>query len=148
MKIVLDTNCFISCIGKRSLYRNVFDEFLKENYTLCVSTEILLEYEEIFLVKWGNEVTENLLSRLIRARNIELSTVFFNFNMISSDADDNKFADLYLSSNADLIVSNDAKIIALNKSNFPKFHVVTLQEFSKMLLEVKAAYNPMNPWKM
>ena len=28
MKIVLDTNCFISCIGKLSPYRNVFDSFL------------------------------------------------------------------------------------------------------------------------
>ncbi len=53
MKVVFNTNCFISCIGKRSRYRNVFDEFLKEGYTLCVSTEILLEYEEIFSVKWG-----------------------------------------------------------------------------------------------
>src|SRR4051812_22742967 len=102
MKIVLDTNCFISCIGKRSLYRNVFDEFLKESYTLCVSTEILLEYEEVFLIKWGSEVTENLLSRLIRVMNLELSTIFFNFDMVDNDKDDNKFADLYLSSNADL----------------------------------------------
>ena len=124
MKVVLDTNCFISCIGKRSPFRNVFDEFLKENYTLCLSTEILFEYEEIFLIKWGNEVTENLLSRLVRAKNIELSTVYFSFNMIYNDADDNKFADLYLSSNADFIVSNDTKLLALNKTDFPKFQVV------------------------
>ena len=133
MKVVLDTNCFISCIGKRSPYRNVFDGFLKENYTLCVSVEILLEYEEIFLEKWGDEVTENLLTRLIRAKNIELSTVFFNFNMIHQDADDNKFADLYVSSNADILVSNDAKLLALNKSDFPKFQVIKLQEFSAIL---------------
>ncbi len=98
-----------------------------------MSTEILLEYEEIFLIKWEKEVTENLLARLIRARNIELSTVFFNFNMVKNDEDDNKFADLYLSSNADFIVSNDVKILALNKSEFPEFTVITLQEFSKML---------------
>ena len=66
MKVVLDTNGFISCIGKLSPYRNVFDNFLSGAYTLCVSTEILLEYEEIFLDKWGEEVTENLLTRLIR----------------------------------------------------------------------------------
>ena len=137
MKVVLDTNCFISCIGKRSPYRNVFDEFLKETYILCVSTEILLEYEEIFSIKWGNEVTENLLSRLVRAKNIELSTVFFNFGMVNNDADDNKFADLYLSSNADLIVSNDAKLLALNKSDFPEFEVVKLQEFSELLSAVQ-----------
>jgi uncharacterized protein len=120
MKVVLDTNCFISCIGKRSLYRNVFDDFLRERYSLCISTQVLLEYEEVFLIKWGNEVTTNLLSRLIRAKNIELSSVYFNFDIVQSDADDNKFADLYLSSNADFIVSNDTKLLALNKSVFPE----------------------------
>lgn len=133
MKIVLDTNCFISCIGKSSPYRNVFDSFLREQYTLCVSTEILLEYEEVFLIKWGNDVTTNLLSRLVRARNIEFSTIFFNFNMVNNDADDNKFADTFLSSNADYIVSNDSKLLALNKSAFPEFIVLTLQEFSQIL---------------
>lgn len=49
MKIVLDTNCFISCIGKKSPYRRVFDAYLQKVYTLCVSTEVLLEYEEKFL---------------------------------------------------------------------------------------------------
>jgi putative PIN family toxin of toxin-antitoxin system len=139
MKIVLDTNCFISCIGKLSPYRNVFDEFLSGNYVLCLSTDILLEYEEIFLSKWGKNVTENLLSRLIRAKNIELTTIFFNFNMVAADADDNKFADVFLASNADYIVSNDTKLLALNKSEFPTFLVMRLQDFS-LLLKRRAAF--------
>ncbi|NDC41378.1 MAG: putative toxin-antitoxin system toxin component, PIN family [Chitinophagia bacterium] len=133
MKIVLDTNCFISCIGKQSPYRNVFDYFLSERYTLCVSTEILLEYEEIFLSKWGEAVTENLLTRLIRAKNLETVSVFFNFNAVNFDADDNKFADVYIASNADIIVSNDTKLLNLNMHPFPQFKVVTLQAFSKLL---------------
>jgi len=133
MRIVLDTNCFISCIGKLSPYRNVFDEFLSGNYTLCFSTEILLEYEEIFLDKWGADVTENLLSRLIRAKNIELITVFFNFNAIQSDLDGNKFADVFVAANADYIVSNDAKVLALNKTEFPSFKVIRLEQFSLLL---------------
>lgn len=133
MKVVLDTNCFISCIGKQSLYRNVFDAFLKENYILCLSTEILLEYEEIFLQKWGQDVTEHLLSRLIRAKNIDFATVFFRFNVVKNDADDNKFSDIFISSNADLIVSNDNKLLALNNIEFPPFKVITLQAFSLLL---------------
>ena len=135
MKIVLDTNCFISCIGKQSPYRNVFDGFLKGNYTLCVSTEVLLEYEEIFHIKWGKEVTENLLTRLVRAENIEFTNVFFNFKLVEGDMDDNKFADLYVAAGADLIVSNDAKLLALNRLGFPPCHVITLQTFSSMLNE-------------
>lgn len=133
MKVVLDTNCFISCIGKRSPYRNVFDGFLSEKYVLCVSTEILLEYEEIFNIKWGNIVTENLLARLVRAANIESVSNYFRFNAITFDADDNKFADTYITSNADILVSNDSKLLALNNMDFPYFKVITLQEFSLLL---------------
>lgn len=43
MKIVLDTNAFISCIGKEALYRNVFDSYLRKEYTLGISAKILLE---------------------------------------------------------------------------------------------------------
>ena len=133
MKIVLDTNCFISCIGKASPFRNVFDEFLAGNYTLCFTTEILLEYEEIFLLKWGYDVTENLMGRLLIAPNTQFATIYFNFNMVVADKDDNKFADLFIAANADFLVSNDSQILALHKSEFPSFQVITLQEFSAML---------------
>jgi uncharacterized protein len=133
MRIVLDTNSFISCIGKKSPYRSVFDAFLKKQYELCVSTEILLEYEEIFLKKWGEEVTSNLLARIMIAENIVFQTSYFQFNLITLDPDDNKFVDIYISSNADYLVSNDKHILALIKSDFPPVNAITLQEFTKLL---------------
>lgn len=133
MKVVLDTNCFISCIGKQSAYRNVFDAFLRGDIILCFSTEILLEYEEVFMSKWGSDVTQNLLARLVRVENVEYTNIFFNFDAVEKDKDDNKFADVYLSANADLLVSNDASLISLNGKEFPPFHVITLQAFSRML---------------
>ncbi len=48
MKVVIDTNCLLSCIGKKSIYRNVFDAFLENKFILCANSEIHLEYEEIF----------------------------------------------------------------------------------------------------
>ena len=132
MKIVLDTNCFISCIGKKSLYRNVFDAFLNNTYTLCLSTEILFEYEEIFSIKWGEEVTRNLLTRIIRAKNIEQVETYFDFNL-SVDKDDNKFINTFLSANADYLVSNDKDILTLNSNNFPPINAITLQEFCTLI---------------
>lgn len=87
----------------------------------------------VFLNKWGEDVTENLLTRMIRAGNVEFTTVFFNFELVAGDVDDNKFADLFIASQSDFIVSNDVSILALNKNKFPKFEVITLQEFSSML---------------
>lgn len=138
MKVVLDTNCFISSIGKQSAYRFVFDCFLSEVYKLCFSTEILLEYEEVFLEKWGEEVTANLLARVVRANNVEYTNVFFNFNSVESDSDDNKFADAFLAAGADWLVSNDASLLRLNRNEFPPFRVITLQEFHALLRQEAA----------
>ncbi len=89
MKIVLDTNSFISCIGKVSPYRNVFDAFLNQQYTLCVSTEILLEYEEKFDQFWGEEVSHNLLGTILTAQNTSLNDIFYFFHLVDGDVDDN-----------------------------------------------------------
>lgn len=45
--IVLDTNCLLQSLSKRSRYYDVWESFILGKYTLCVTTEILEEYEEI-----------------------------------------------------------------------------------------------------
>ena len=133
MKVVLDTNCFISSIGKRSDFRNVFDAYLDGIFTLCVSTEVLLEYEEKFGQFWGESVTHNLLGLILTSENTTLHSIFFSFNLVTDDPDDNKFADLYLSSGADLLISNDKNLLALNDNKFPILRVIKLEEFSHQL---------------
>ena len=135
MKIVLDTNCFLSCIGKRSPYRNVFDAFLNYQFTLCVSTEILLEYEEKFEQFWGADVTHNLLGTILTAENTSLYDIFYFFHLVKDDLDDNKFSDTYLSANADVLVSNDRQLLALNQNEFPRIRVISLEDFSKKLTD-------------
>ena len=73
MKIVIDTNCLISCIGKKSPYRNVFDAFLENKFSNCASSEILLEYEELFNRFWGNNVANNLLGLFETSDNFEVA---------------------------------------------------------------------------
>ena len=129
MKIILDTNCFISCIGKKSAYRKVFDGFLDEKFILCISTEILFEYEEKFSEFWGIEVSNNLMGVLLTAGNVSFHSVFYNFHMVEGDKDDNKFSDCYLSASADILVSNDKELLALNKNIYPPVAVMSLEEF-------------------
>ncbi|MBX3163912.1 MAG: putative toxin-antitoxin system toxin component, PIN family [Bacteroidetes bacterium] len=133
MKVVLDTNCLLSCIGKRSSYRNVFDAFIEGRYELCVSTEILLEYEEKFMEFWGEAVTHNLLGFMLTAPNASMQDIFYFFNLVQGDVDDNKFADTYIASIADILVSNDKKLLALNDLVFPPIKVMRLEEFSELL---------------
>lgn len=133
MKIVIDTNCLISCIGKKSPYRNVFDAFLENKFSICASSEILLEYEELFNRFWGNNVANNLLGLFETSDNFEQVLVHFNWQLISKDDDDNKFIDTYIAVGADLLISNDSSITSLKANVFPPFNILTLQEFSNFL---------------
>ena len=45
MRIVLDTNCLLASLSKRGAYFNVWRGLQEGKYTLCVSNEILEEYE-------------------------------------------------------------------------------------------------------
>ena len=47
MKIVLDTNCLVRVLPKKSPYRYLWEAFLRGEFYLCFTTEILHEYEEI-----------------------------------------------------------------------------------------------------
>ena len=133
MKAVIDTNCLLSCIGKKSPYRNVFNAFLQGTLTIAVNFEILLEYEEIFTKFWGEDVTYNLPGLFEMSDNFEQVQVFYNFKMIQSDEDDNKFVDTYIASGANYLVSNDKSITNLKGTTFPPLTVLTLDEFSKLL---------------
>lgn len=132
MKVVIDTNCLLSCIGKKSPYRNVFDAFLKNKFTICVNNEIVLEYEEVFERFWGRDVTNNLLGVFESSDNFEQVIVNYNWELISKDKDDNKFIDTYVAANADILVSNDNSIISLKNNSFPPLNILKLQEFSAL----------------
>ena len=45
--IVLDTNCLLVCLASGSKFHVVWTAFLNEDYRLCISNEIITEYEEI-----------------------------------------------------------------------------------------------------
>lgn len=133
MKVVIDTNCLLSCIGKKSPYRNVFDAFLENRFIICASSEIGLEYEELFDRFWGSEVASNLLGLFEISENFRETFIHYKWHLVTKDADDNKFIDVYIASAADFLVSNDSSILLLKESAFPPLQIITLQEFSNML---------------
>ena len=133
MKIVIDTNCLLSCIGKKSPFRNVFNAFIENKFTICVNNEIILEYEEIFERFWGTDVTNNLLGLFESSDNFEQVIVNYNWELISKDKDDNKFVDTYIAANADLLVSNDNSITSLKNNSFPPLNIMKLEEFNDFL---------------
>ena len=135
VKVVLDTNCLLQILGARSKYRFLFSKFIENNYCLCVSTEILFEYEEILNQKASAKAADLFLKVLARSRNVIRKDPYFHLGLVRQDKDDNKFVDCAFVSQADFIVTDDSHFEDVRKSPFPQFKVISLDEFSKMMLE-------------
>jgi uncharacterized protein len=130
LRIVIDTNILIAIIGKKSPFRWIFDAIVSGKIALCITTEILLEYQEILTLKNGSEVAENVINLITILPKTEKINVFFNFNLIS-DQDDNKYADCAIASNAICLVSNDNHFKVLKFIPFPKVDLLTLDNFEE-----------------
>lgn len=133
MRIVLDTNCLLASLSKRGAYFNVWKGLQQGKYTLCVSNEILEEYEEILTQSTNSVIASNVVQTLLNAPTVEFIEPFYRFNLITQDPDDNKFVDCAIAGNATYIVSNDSHFDILKQTDFPKLIVKKIQEFSKIL---------------
>ena len=133
MRIVLDTNCLLASLSRRGAYFNVWKGLQEGKYTLCVSNEILEEYEEIIAQKTNSVIASNVVQTLLNAPSVELIDAFFSFDLIKNDPDDNKFVDCAIAGNATYVVSNDSHFDILKEIDFPKLILKSLQEFAAML---------------
>lgn len=135
-RVVLDTNSLLQILGARSKYHFLFADFLNERYTLCVSTEIVLEYEEILRQKASAAAADLFLKVLSRSRNVIRKDPYFRLGLIKQDVDDNKFVDCAFVCQADVIVTDDGHFSDVTASPFPLFNVVGLDDFAAMMKRV------------
>lgn len=127
--IVLDTNCILQSISERSRYHKIWNDFLLGRYVLCVTTEILEEYEEIIGQKMSPFVAKIVIDIILRANNVLRVDAQYRFQLITADVDDNKFVDCAIVANAEFIVSDDAHFDILKQIPFPKVCVKKIAEF-------------------
>ncbi|NJK86192.1 MAG: putative toxin-antitoxin system toxin component, PIN family [Bacteroidales bacterium] len=106
-KVVIDTNIFITIIGKKSPNRWIFEKIVNGEIELCVSSEILWEYEEVLTQKTSNNVARNIIDFLLISPYVHLTDIYFNWQLIENDYDDNKFIDCTISSGAFCLVTYD-----------------------------------------
>lgn len=132
-QVVLDTNCLLMSLPKTSPYRIVWNHFLAGKYVLCISNDILEEYQEVLAIKTTPTIASNVISTILNCQNIRLITPYYRFGLISSDADDNKFVDCAITSGADYIVTNDTHFDILEHVPFPKVSTLSIKEFSERL---------------
>jgi len=133
--VVLDTNCLLVSISRRSKEYIVWRGIIEGKYNLCVTTEILEEYQEIISEFTTPEIGQNIIYTLLNLKNVKHITPHFRFRLITSDVDDNKFVDCAIAANAHYIVSNDKHFKELESIDFPKVKCINLIEFMEFLLQ-------------
>lgn len=135
MKVVIDTNGFLSAIPIKAQNKWLYYAFLDEKFTWVFSNEIFAEYEEIITAKFGVTTTDFVLKSLLNSTNHWCYEPSYKWQLVEKDPDDNKFVDCAVGANADYLVSNDRHIRNLLKISglFPPVPVVTLQQFRKIL---------------
>ena len=112
----------------------MWDKLLSGEYTLCVTEDILFEYQEKVIDCFHNEQLANLLiNTLLNCEYVRRVETFFRYNLIQTDPDDNKFVDCALACNAKFIVTEDSHFNVLKELDFPKVDVVNLTEFIHIL---------------
>ena len=131
--VVLDTNCLLQSLSQRSQYYKVWEDFVMGRYVLCVSNEILEEYEEIISSHMSSLAARIAVETILRANNVVRVDAQFRFNLITADIDDNKFVDCAIIANADYIVSEDRHCNVLKSIPFPRVEVKRLREFYEEL---------------
>lgn len=132
-RIVLDTNCLIVSLPSKSPYHKIWEDFINGKYTLCVSNEILTEYEEILSRKTNSIFANNVIKTILNKQNVEKIDPQYDFRLIEADPDDNKFVNCAICSNANYIVSEDSHFRVLRDIKFPSVNLLTIREFVSVL---------------
>jgi len=134
VRVVLDTNQLLSSISSKSQSHWLYKAIFTGQFTLCVTTDILEEYDEI--IAWGfrrRDITDSVLEALINSPFVEKINVSFFWWLITVDPDDNKFSDCAIAAGANYLVTEDHHFDVLADIDFPKINVVGLDEFRLIL---------------
>ena len=124
--VVVDTNCLLESINRKRPAYNLYLIFQELKFDWVISNEIYLEYREVLTKFYSEDTAEYVLSRLLNSSNVIFQEAYFKWDLIQIDTSDNKFVDLAIS-------SNDKHFNVLKELEFPRVHVVHLNEFLSLI---------------
>ena len=141
MTVCLDTSVFLQMFGRRQPFYRILRALLDGWIILAVSTEILLEYEEITVqlsgAKRWHDVAAFLELRVQLHGNIRQIEPHYRFGVVVADPDDNKFCDCAIAAEADFVITEDLHFGALESAGY-KPQPITPDEFIRLHLSAKS----------
>jgi len=130
---VVDTNVLLVSISSKSQYHWILRRLLKQDFEIAITNDILSEYEEIISKKYSESVAENVIRTLLLLLNVAQTTIYYKWNVIDNDKDDNKFVDCAIAANADTIITHDKHFNILKEIDFPPINIMNINEFKELL---------------
>jgi len=133
LKIVIDTNIYISAIFWGGKPRDVIDLGRDNSVRIFTSSEIANEISETLSVKF--KLPDSEISRIL----IDLSSFTFpvevtkKYRVVHDDPDDDKFIDCAVQCNADYIVSGDRHLLSLGEYSGTK--ILKASDFLSIIRE-------------
>jgi putative PIN family toxin of toxin-antitoxin system len=131
MRVVLDTNIFISAIlgGRLGV---IIDEWRVGKFKLIITDEIAREYLDVInRPKFKIPQVEILTTTEYLLQNAEFVTPLEEILVIVADATDNKFLEAAVAGNVNFIVSGDNHVLELG--SFRGIPILTAKEFIDLL---------------
>jgi len=131
MRVVLDTNVFVSAVLGRTL-QILFDHWRSGAFILVVSDEIVQEYLGVLRrpkFKLTSEIIDPIMAQIFQLA--EFVTPDVHIQIVQADPSDNKFLEAAFTGQATYIVSGDNHLLDLK--SYQGIAVVTPREFLSIL---------------
>ena len=132
-RIVLDTNCLLACLSSKSDNFRVWKDFQAGRFILCVSNDILEEYQEIIARKTTPTIAQNVIRAIVESNYVVFVDPHFRLGLITADHDDDKFVDCAVAANAKYVVTDDGHFDVLKQIDFPKVDIVRLDDIIQLI---------------
>ena len=137
MIVCLHTNTVVQALAERHPFHPILDFWVDGRLTWAVSTEVLLEYEEV-LTRMSGPGRWRKLARLmdlaeLTAGNLLRVTPSFHFHIVTTDPDDNIFTDCAITAGADYLITEDRHFLPLTDAGY-KPRLITPAEFITTVL--------------
>ena len=133
MRVVLDTNVFVSALFWRGYPFIVLNLCLELEVQLVVSEDILQEVIKILTEERKFELTQEeveIYSEILR-NSVEVVTPVQKLKVVKEDPTDDKFIECALAGEADYIISGDKHLLGLKE--YEDIKILTSAEFLRIL---------------
>ncbi|WP_370729929.1 PIN domain-containing protein [Fibrella arboris] len=87
LRLILDTNVFMVSLAPQYKYHWVYECLIQGKFDLALSNEILTEYHEQVVFRYGLERTEASLDYLLLLPNVTLINPSFRWQLVENDKD-------------------------------------------------------------